>query len=342
VKRASAWIAVVIALALPGAAGAQNTWTGTWEDVINGGAFQLTQSGTAVSGTYTFCSGSVSGTVDGNAFTGTWSQQHPCGGAPEGSGPFRFTLAADGRSFGAAWQYGSTCASIDTCLNPRSDWGGRCTAGGCLQNAAPATAPPPPPVSPASTRPALGAAISYAMPPPGAVLAAKLPGLPAGQRTVTASVDLVRQSGLKVDDDSFVVAVTDANARKATRLCTVLLIDDLITDKAGTGEVPNPAFGQCVAVVARILQRAEDLRRQRGQPPARAAQVGACRARTLRRRGRLARNRRVSVGCTATATGLQVTVRRGRRASLSTARLIVARVGLVPAQPDDRVNVTWR
>jgi hypothetical protein len=48
------------------------------------------------------------------------------------------------------------------------------------------------------------------------------------------------------------------------------------------------------------------------------------------------------VGCTATATGLQVTVRRGRRASLSTARLIVARVGLAPAQPDDRVNVTWR
>src|SRR5688500_468669 len=109
------------------------TWTGRWADLSFGGEFQLTQNGTSVTGTYSFCNGSITGTVTGNTLNGTWNQADP-GCNP--TGWFSFTLNAAGSEFSGVWGYPETPPST-----PAGTWSGRCAADGCLQNSA--STPPP-------------------------------------------------------------------------------------------------------------------------------------------------------------------------------------------------------
>lgn len=70
-------------------------FSGAWK--TNFGALSMTQSGNAVTGTYSWDAGGLKGTVNGNVLTGTWD---------EGSdrGTFTFTLASDGKSFDGSWR----------------------------------------------------------------------------------------------------------------------------------------------------------------------------------------------------------------------------------------------
>ena len=88
-------------------------WTGAWK--TNYGVMKLHQMGKNVSGTYTWKKGKVVGKVSGRTFSGTWSQKPSYQGTSD-SGPFVFTMAANGKSFTGKWAYlGQT---------PSGDWHG--------------------------------------------------------------------------------------------------------------------------------------------------------------------------------------------------------------------------
>jgi hypothetical protein len=86
------------------------SWTGQWK--TNWGDMTLTQTGAKVTGTYTFDSGKIEGTVSGNTLTGTWSES-PSYAPPRDAGEVEFVMSADGKSFSGKWRYGS-----------EGDWGG--------------------------------------------------------------------------------------------------------------------------------------------------------------------------------------------------------------------------
>ena len=80
-------------------------WTGTWD--TNWGTMVLSQSGNQVSGTYTWDSGHIAGTVSGNVFIGTWSEA-PSYSAPNDAGEVQLTLSADGQTLSGQWRYDSS------------------------------------------------------------------------------------------------------------------------------------------------------------------------------------------------------------------------------------------
>ena len=105
-----------------------NTFSGTWTTKWSTGGsatMTLTQSGSAVTGTYTHDSGQIQGTVTGGVLSGTWSEA-PTRQPDADAGEITFTLSADGHSFTGAWHYGSSGATYG--------WNGTCTAGDCLKN----------------------------------------------------------------------------------------------------------------------------------------------------------------------------------------------------------------
>jgi hypothetical protein len=66
---------------------------------------QIEQTGTAVTGTYTYfdngnITGSLQGTVQGSSLTGSWNETYP---NLTYSGPFAFTLSGDANSFTGKW-----------------------------------------------------------------------------------------------------------------------------------------------------------------------------------------------------------------------------------------------
>lgn len=66
----------------------------------------LTQNGASVTGTYTYDSGKINGTISGNALIGTWSES-PTYAPPNDGGEIEFTMYSDGKSFTGKWRYGS-------------------------------------------------------------------------------------------------------------------------------------------------------------------------------------------------------------------------------------------
>jgi len=80
-------------------------WAGTWD--TNWGTMVLTQVGNQVSGTYTWDSGQINGTVAGNVFTGTWSEA-PSYSPPDDAGEVQLTISADGQSISGQWRYDSS------------------------------------------------------------------------------------------------------------------------------------------------------------------------------------------------------------------------------------------
>jgi hypothetical protein len=79
------------------------SWTGTWKTDFND--MTLTQSGSAVTGTYGYDNGRIEGTVSGNTLSGRWSEA-PSYKEPNDAGRFVFTLGSDCTSFTGTWGYG--------------------------------------------------------------------------------------------------------------------------------------------------------------------------------------------------------------------------------------------
>lgn len=84
--------------------GTAGNWSGTWTSTFN--TMKLVQSGDIVTGTFEWKNGKISGTINGNTLSGTWSQE-PTYQPPNDSGSFIFTLSSDGNSFTGLWGYGS-------------------------------------------------------------------------------------------------------------------------------------------------------------------------------------------------------------------------------------------
>ncbi|MBR0599867.1 S-layer homology domain-containing protein [Sinanaerobacter chloroacetimidivorans] len=80
------------------------SWAGEWE--TNWGNMTITQTGSKVTGTYTYDEGRINGTVSGNVLTGTWSEA-PSYAPPGDAGEVEFVMSEDGKSFTGKWRYGS-------------------------------------------------------------------------------------------------------------------------------------------------------------------------------------------------------------------------------------------
>jgi hypothetical protein len=83
----------------------QTGWSGTWD--TNWGTMVLSQSGGQVSGTYTWDSGHIVGTVSGNVLTGTWSEA-PSYSQPDDAGDVQLTISPDGQTLSGQWRYDSS------------------------------------------------------------------------------------------------------------------------------------------------------------------------------------------------------------------------------------------
>lgn len=80
-------------------------WAGTWD--TNWGTMVLTQTGDQVSGTYTWDSGQINGTISGNVLTGTWAEA-PTYNPPDDAGDVVLTISPDGQTLSGQWRYDST------------------------------------------------------------------------------------------------------------------------------------------------------------------------------------------------------------------------------------------
>lgn len=114
----------VVGFALPAAAAAQDTWTGTWlrsEDGVSGNLI-LEQSGSSVTGRYTWGDGSgrISGTVSGSTLSASFTENNYRGS---------LTATLKGRSFTGSYS-GENSAG-----GPISGpFNGRCVSGACRMN----------------------------------------------------------------------------------------------------------------------------------------------------------------------------------------------------------------
>lgn len=80
------------------------SWAGEWD--TNWGDMVLTQTGSKVTGSYTYDNGRIDGTVSGNVLSGTWSEA-PSYAPPHDAGEVEFVMSDDGKSFTGKWRYGS-------------------------------------------------------------------------------------------------------------------------------------------------------------------------------------------------------------------------------------------
>lgn len=237
---------------------------------------------------------------------------------------------------------------------------------------APAT-PVTPVISPRTTRPVPGVVTSYAAPRPGAAVSLPIPAgacapppaadqaSPApGAAGGTCDVDifLKRNGGGSIDDPEAVFAVdgqfrydfgrSPEALKRAQRVCIYFAID-AISSAAGD-EVDEVAFQRCVTAVARILKRAEDLRRRREGGPIGSTSHAArrCTVGTVRVRGQALRRPPVSVVCRRTATSTRLTLRSAVGGATvgglvaPSSRLVVGRSDAAPYRPGDRIDVLWR
>jgi hypothetical protein len=88
----------------PASGAAAPTFTGKWLTTWQAGEHDipmtLTQTGSAVTGTYEYSEGTITGTVEGSTLTGTWTEN---GG--DSKGPVVFVIAADGKTFSGWWAH---------------------------------------------------------------------------------------------------------------------------------------------------------------------------------------------------------------------------------------------
>jgi hypothetical protein len=107
-----------------------------------------------------------------------------------------------------------------------------------------------------------------------------------------------------------------------------------------------PSFTTCVDTVSRVLARADQLKRQRGETARASAAAHAC---GLITRGSRGARSALHVSCTATATGVKLDVKpRSSKQSLVRAlgshapKLIVGRSAVTPGPTGLRLKALWR
>jgi hypothetical protein len=76
------------------------TWKTTWLAGEQDIPMTLTQTGSAVAGTYEYSDGTITGTVEGSTLTGTWTENKG-----DSKGPVVFVIAADGKTFSGWWAH---------------------------------------------------------------------------------------------------------------------------------------------------------------------------------------------------------------------------------------------
>ena len=109
--RHNLWICIAatsLLLSLTAAFAQDCVWTGTWD--TDWGMMDLQQSGSTVTGTYTWDDGRIVGTTSGNMLIGTWSEdadENPYS-PPNNAGDVEFTMSDDCISFSGRWRYGSS------------------------------------------------------------------------------------------------------------------------------------------------------------------------------------------------------------------------------------------
>lgn len=81
-----------------------SSFNGTWK--TNWGTMKIRQGGFAVSAVYTHDKGKITGTVEGNVMTGTWSEA-PTYAPTSDAGDLELVLSKDGKTFAGRWRYGS-------------------------------------------------------------------------------------------------------------------------------------------------------------------------------------------------------------------------------------------
>lgn len=338
--------AIVLALAgSPAAAGAANTFAGTWDSDF--GPLTLDAGG---SGSYQgFNPGTVTGHVTGNVDEGTWHQP----GTPPKQGTFKFTLGFGGRSFTGVWAYDSGgCGTA-------CGWNGHCVAGPCLSNGTASTSCGTRAhaaagncatlLAPHTQRPALGETTSYKPPSPGGTSTYSLPTVPRGKTAVTGELRFVDDQGRRVEGPD-IFGIEDSHAQAAAKLCIVLIYGPLLAEVDEYPQENTDALGKCLDTVARVLARADQIKRQRGQARAarrtHAAGVG-CKAFSLPKAPSTSRSL-LRVGCRRTAHGARVTfTSRSKRMSLRKAlrlqkpKIVVARSALSSQSTVARLDAHW-
>ena len=80
------------------------TYSGNWN--TDWGTMTLVQTGSTVSGNYTWDSGRISGTVSNGKFIGKWSES-PTYSEPDDAGDAEFEFTTDCNSFTGNWRYGT-------------------------------------------------------------------------------------------------------------------------------------------------------------------------------------------------------------------------------------------
>lgn len=175
---------------------------------------------------------------------------------------------------------------------------------------------------------------------------------PAGGEC-SVDIFLVRKNGKEIDDPAAEygvdLRVSDANLERAQKVCVVFLTDTLSSADDDAADDALGRYAQCAVVVARILQRAEDLRRRReGTSLQRASQTARrCRAAVVRLKGARRAASPARVTCARVGKGVRVTVRSARAGRsvgsvvLPTSKLILSRSTTTAARPGDRFNVRW-
>jgi hypothetical protein len=303
------------------AASAADTWSGTWARAEVNGNLILTQTGSSVSGHYTWNDGSgqVSGTVSGSTFSGSFDETHYQGS---------FSLTLNGKSFSGS--YSGT--NKDTMGDVSGPFTGTCIAGDCLSNGA---APPPsgvPPITPTSEAPALDTTTDYRAPALGAVTAYPTPSTPSSGAVEEGFIQFVDNNGNPVEPPE--AAAVDAQAQNAGKICFIMFLA-----RSDPRDFEGQDFATCASAVARVLARADQIRQQQGAQAA----AGGC---LVQVHGKRRARSPLRVTCTATAQGLKVKIR-ARKGTLRKAigkhklKLVLGRSALATGPATARTQVRW-
>jgi hypothetical protein len=315
-------------------AAAGDTWEGTWERTeLPGKHLVLTQTGSMVNGHYDWndASGVLAGTVSGATLTASFTETHYEGSA---------TLTLAGKTFSGTY----TGKNKDTLGPIEGNFDGTCIAGACLSNGA-APSPSPSTVTPISTPPALGSTTLYEAPAAGADQSYPLPKIAKKTRNLEGKLGFVDNQGNPVAGPD--VAAIEAQSLRAGEVCFLLALAPSQYEKDEAFKafgLELPSLVTCIDTVARVLARADEIKRAKGARVSAAARTCAV---LVRGKGRAHSPLRMS--CKPTATGVSITIRpRSPNQTLAAAlhghapKLIVGRSAVTPRPAGLRVRELWR
>jgi hypothetical protein len=194
----------------------------------------------------------------------------------------------------------------------------------------------------ASVPPKLGVPTIYNAPAPGAVGSYATPKITTRTRSLDGEIGFVDDAGNPVAGPS--IEAIAAQTKTAAKLCYVLALGSSPAEQNANEKalgLSDPAFTRCVLTVARVLARADEIRKQKAG--GRAAAAGGCLTRSL---GPRAARTKLRVTCTRTAKGARIKIR-ARHGTLRRAlgrhklKLVVGRSSIPSGTGNPRLRVLW-